>query len=428
MFVTNRNLFVIGINMLNTPKSLRLQIALFGKTNVGKSSLLNMLANQDIAVTSPVRGTTTDVVEKPMELLPIGPVTILDTAGLDDVSILAEKRIEKAMKVLDRADIVLLVIESSGLAEEDKQLLNLLRERKIPCIAVVNKIDVSPVNENIIKALEELSLPFAKVSALDLANRDKYINDIKQKLIAKLPDDFLKPPPLLGDLVKAGGLCMMIVPIDLQAPKGRLILPQVQAIRDVLDSDAMTLVVKEREYAAALQMLKQSPDLVICDSQVVQKMIADTPSNVKATTFSILFSRNKGDIVEESRGAAFIDHLRPGDKVLIAEACSHHPAQDDIGRVKLPRWLRQYLGFEPEIDVAAGRDFPDNLEEYKLIFHCGSCMLTRNEKLVRIMKAKSAGVPITNYGIAISKVQGVLARALSPFPAALEAYLEIAEE
>ena len=213
----------------------------------------------------------------------------------------------------------------------------------------------------------------------------------------------------------------MITPIDLQAPKGRLILPQVQAIRDILDNDAATIVVKEREYAFILQSLNRKPDLVICDSQVVMKMVADTPEDIKCTTFSILFSRFKGDLVEEVRGAAAIDKLEPGDKILIAEACSHHSLQDDIGSVKIPRWLRQYLGSDIQIDFSRGRDYPENLKEYKLIIHCGSCMLTRNEKLVRIFKAKQAGVPITNYGITISKIQGVLGRALSPFPAALEA-------
>jgi len=408
--------------MINTPKSLRLQIGIFGRTNVGKSSLLNMLANQDVAITSPVPGTTTDVVEKSMELLPIGPVTILDTAGIDDVSVLSEQRIERTMKILDRADIVILVVEPNKFTAYEEEIIALLHEKKLPFVWVINKIDTEQTSEEFLALLEKHKARYSICSALDIALRDKYITEVKHLLISKLPDEFLKPPPLLGDLVPAGGLCVMIVPIDLQAPKGRLILPQVQSIRDILDSDAMTLVVKEREYADALKMLNREPDLVVCDSQVVMKMVADTPKHIKATTFSILFSRNKGDLVEESRGAAYIDKLEPNDKILIAEACSHHPAEDDIGRVKIPRWLRQYLGFDLDITIVTGRDFPENLKQYKLIFHCGSCMLTRNEKLVRIMKAKEAGVPITNYGIAISVVQGVLARALSPFPAAHDAF------
>lgn len=413
--------------MINTPKSLRLQIGIFGRTNVGKSSVLNMLANQDVAISSPVPGTTTDIVEKSMELLPIGPVTILDTAGIDDTSILSDKRIERTMRVLERADIIILVVEPNKFTSYEDEIIEAISSKNIPYVIVVNKIDTQSINSELSEKLKSLNANYIECSALDLAHRDKYISDIKHLLISKLPDDFMKPPPLLSDLVPAGGLCIMIVPIDLQAPKGRLILPQVQAIRDILDSDAMSMVVKDREYSQALQLLKKEPDLVVCDSQVVMKMVADTPKHIKATTFSILFSRNKGDLVEEARGAAYIDKLQPGDKVLIAEACSHHPAEDDIGRVKIPRWLRQYLGFDLDITVAAGRDFPENLSEYKLIFHCGSCMLTRNEKLVRIMKAKEAGVPITNYGIAISVVQGVLERALSPFPAALDAYLEARE-
>jgi len=240
-------------------------------------------------------------------------------------------------------------------------------------------------------------------------------------LIEVCPEEFLKPPPLVGDLLRAGGLAILIVPIDLQAPKGRLILPQVQTIREALDHDASVHVVKEREYAHALGNLKTPPDLVICDSQVVLKMVADTPEAIPCTTFSILFSRNKGDLVEMARGAAVIETLRPHDKVLIAEACSHHAIEDDIGRVKIPRWLRQYVGGDLQIDVSSGRDYPDNLKDYRLIVHCGGCMLTRREMLSRIHRAKEESVPITNYGMCISFSQGVIKRVLSPFPAALDA-------
>jgi [FeFe] hydrogenase H-cluster maturation GTPase HydF len=241
-------------------------------------------------------------------------------------------------------------------------------------------------------------------------------------LIEVCPEEFLKPPPLIGDLLPAGGLAILIVPIDLQAPKGRLILPQVQTIREALDHDASVYVVKEREYAPALENLKNPPDIVVCDSQVVLKMVADTPEAVKCTTFSILFSRNKGDLIEMVRGAAVIETLRPNDKVLIAEACSHHAIEDDIGRVKIPRWLRQYVGGDLQIDVYSGRDYPDNLKEYRLVVHCGGCMLTRREMLSRIHQAKEEKVPITNYGLCISFSQGVIRRVLSPFPAALDAF------
>lgn len=407
--------------MINTPKSMRLQIGIFGRTNVGKSSILNMIANQDVALTSPIPGTTTDVVEKSMELLPIGPVTILDTAGIDDTSLLSEARIERTNKILDRADVAMLVAECDSWTDFEDSMIAKFVEKNIPYFIVFNKIDIND-NSNKIEHLDK-KIEIVKCSALDLKYREKYISDIKNAILSILPSDYIQPPPLVGDLMPPGGLCVMIVPIDLQAPKGRLILPQVQAIRDVLDNDAAVMVVKEREYAHLLTKLNGKPDLVICDSQVVMKMVADTPDDVKCSTFSILFSRFKGDIVEEARGAAAIDNLEPGDKILIAESCSHHPAEDDIGRVKIPRWLRQYIGIDVQIDVAAGRDFPNNLSEYKLVIHCGSCMLTRNEKLIRINKAKTASVPITNYGIAISLIQGVLERVLSPFPAALDAYL-----
>lgn len=408
--------------MESTPKSLRLQIALFGRTNVGKSSFLNLISNQDVAVTSPIPGTTTDVVEKQIELLPLGPCQILDTGGIDDQSELGEKRINKTLKILDRADIIILLVEPNIWTKFEEELIEKIRLAKIPFIICINKIDLVPPSDEFIAKMKVFSKEVVLCSSTDQSNRDNYLNQVKNSLLSITPDDKSQSLPLLGDLVKPGGIAVFIIPIDLQAPKGRLILPQVQAIRDILDNDAIAIEVKEREYTKVLSVLNQKPDLVVCDSQVVQKMVADTPDDIKATTFSILFSRYKGDLVEEVRGAAAIDKLKKGDKILIAEACSHHALQDDIGSVKIPRWLRQYLGMDVHIDYAAGRDYPANVTDYKAIIHCGSCMLTRNEKLVRIRKAKEAGVPITNYGITISLVQGVLARALSPFPAALDAF------
>lgn len=410
--------------MNTAPKALRLHIGIFGRTNVGKSSILNMLANQDVAIASPIPGTTTDVVEKSMELLPIGPVTILDTAGLDDVSLLSEQRIERTRRALDRIDIAMLIIEPNVFTHYEQETIELLAKRKIPFIVVVNKIDETALSTDVKDKLQAMKSSYICVSSTDLKNRDKYITEIKHALVEKLPTDFITPPPLIGDLLPPNGLCILIVPIDLQAPKGRLILPQVQAIRDILDASGMCLVVKETEYLLSQKTLSREPDLVVCDSQVVHKMMAETPTHIKTTTFSILFSRYKGDLLEEVRGAASIKHIKPEDKILIAEACSHHPTEDDIGRIKIPRWLMNYLGFQPNITIAAGRDFPEDLKEYKLIIHCGSCMLTRNEKLVRIMKAKEAGVPITNYGVAISMTQDVLERALSPFPDALKIYYD----
>ena len=409
--------------MKTSPKSLRLHIGIFGRTNVGKSSFLNLITGQDAAITSPMPGTTTDVVEKTMELLPIGPVVFLDTAGLDDSSLLGAVRLKKTHKVFDRSDIVVLLTEAQNWGSYEEQVIAEAGKRLIPVIAAVNKSDLRIPDREFLNMIKEKAGGVFVCSSLDIADRDKYIEALKRLILERCPDDFFNPPALIGDLLPPGGLAVLIVPIDLQAPKGRLILPQVQAIRDALDNDSAVLVVKEREYAAALMRLKGPPDLVVCDSQVVLKMTADTPESVKCTTFSILFARYKGDLVGAARAAAVIQKLGPEDKVLISEACSHHAIEDDIGRVKIPRWLRQYIGGDIQIDVSSGKDYPENLKEYKLIIHCGGCMLTRREMLSRVEKAGEAGVPVTNYGLAISVLQGVIKRVLSPFPAALEAYL-----
>ena len=396
--------------MQTTPKSLRLHIALFGRTNVGKSSFLNLIAGQEVSIVSSQAGTTTDVVEKTMELLPIGPVVFIDTAGLDDTTALGEQRIAKTEKVFDRADVILLLHEGNRVTEYEKAVEEKATAKNIPLIRVQNKADL-------FNCSDPLGL---SVSSTDLDSREKVLAALKAELLNVVPDEFVQPPSLMGDLVRPGGLAMLVVPIDLQAPKGRLILPQVSTIRDALDNDAATLVCKEREYAHMLSMLKQPPDLAICDSQMVLKMVADTPPNVPCTTFSILFARLKGDLRAFAQGAAQIDRLEPGDKVLIAESCSHHALEDDIGRVKIPRWLRQYVGLDLQVDVFAGRDFPENLSEYKLAVQCGGCMQNRREILSRIQKCAAAGVPITNYGMCIAQTQGVLKRVLSPFPMAAE--------
>jgi len=408
--------------MQKTPKSLRLHIGLFGRTNVGKSSFLNMTAGQDTAIVSDLPGTTSDVVEKTMELLPLGPVVFLDTAGFDDVSVLSELRIAKAKKVFNQSDVIVLVVEPNIWGGYEDAILEEAKTRKIPFIIVVNKVDLKVPQDDFIEGIKKKTEKFFLCSSMDIGGRDTYVNALKSRLIEICPADFLNPPPLIADLLPAGGLAVLIVPIDLQAPKGRIILPQVQTIRDALDNDAACLIVKEREYASVLNGLKNLPDIAVCDSQVVLKMIADTPRNLKCTTFSILFSRYKGDLIEAAKNVSAIDRLKPGDKVLIAEACAHHPIEDDIGRVKIPRWLRQYTGCDLKIDIVSGRDYPDNLSEYKLIIHCGSCMLTRRETLYRLQQAKEYRVPITNYGICISFLQGVVERVLSPFPAALDAF------
>jgi [FeFe] hydrogenase H-cluster maturation GTPase HydF len=400
--------------MQKTPKSLRLHIALFGRTNVGKSTFLNMVAGQDVAITSPEPGTTTDVVEKPMELLPIGPVLFLDTGGLDDMSILGEERIKRSQKAMDRADIVLLVCESGTFGEYEKQICEKAKEKNLPLLAIVNKTDLIPLDTAFRKKLQDVSAGILECSAVNKNSREETVNKLKALLDLVLSEEFRKPLLLVGDLVPEKGVIVLIVPIDLEAPKGRLILPQVQTIRSALDNDAVVVVVKETEYSYVLEQLKTPPALVVCDSQVVDKMVAETPESVPCTTFSILFARLKSNMPILIEGTRAIRNLRSGDRVLIAESCTHHPLADDIGRIKLPRWLREYTDVELEFDTCAGRDFPDDLEKYKLIVQCGGCMNNRAEMLSRLQKAEKAGVPVTNYGLCISETQGVLERVISP--------------
>ncbi|OPY18120.1 MAG: tRNA modification GTPase MnmE [Syntrophus sp. PtaB.Bin075] len=405
-----------------TPKGNRLHIALLGRTNVGKSSILNMITGQDIAITSPVAGTTTDVVEKAMELLPLGPVLFLDTAGLDDVSKLSSLRLKKTEKIFDRADVAILVTEPDFWGTYEEEVLAEMNRRKTPVIVAINKIDLHRPSGQFLRDVQAKTLHIIPVSTIDAQKRDSFLDILKRQLLEIVPNDFVQPPPLVGDLMPPGGLAVLVVPIDLQAPKGRLILPQVQTIRDALDNDAAVVIVKDRELPATLSLLKRTPDVVVCDSQAVLKVAADVSPEIPLTTFSILFARQKGDLVTAAEGAAHIEALQSGDRVLIAEACSHHPLQDDIGRVKIPRWLKQYVGGDIQTDVSAGRNYPDNLQDYKLIIHCGACMLTRREMLSRMQQAREAGVPITNYGLAISFTQGIVRRTLSPFPSALLAF------
>lgn len=407
--------------MQSTPKALRLHIALMGRTNVGKSTLLNRISGQDVAITSPEPGTTTDVVEKAMEFPPLGPALLLDTAGIDDRTVLARERIDRTHRVFDRADIVLLLCVADRFEQPEKDVLRRAGERRIPVVIVVTQADRHPPSSGFVQRFKERGLPVIVAGGIDPADRESLFCDLRAALLEVCPETFLRPPPLLGDLLPPGGLVVMVVPIDLQAPKGRLILPQVQALRDTLDHDAAALVVKERELAFRLGQLRSPPDLVVCDSQVVLKMIADTPPEVPCTTFSILFARMKGDLQRLAAGAAAIDGLRDGDRILIAESCTHHPLEDDIGRVKIPRWLRQYTGADLSIEHCAGRDFPEDLKPYRLAIQCGGCMQNRREVLARLDRARAAGVPMTNYGLCIAQTQGVLRRVLSPFPAALKA-------
>jgi len=404
--------------MRNTPKGFRLHIGLFGRRNAGKSSLLNALTRQTVSIVSDIAGTTTDPVEKPMELLPIGAVLFIDTAGIDDVGALGEMRVQKTKQVFDRTDVGIIVTIAGEWGEFEETILTELRERKIPVIVVFNKTDLASVDATQEARLRELQITCVETSAA----RGEGVLDLREALVKAAPEEFINAPAIIGDLIPAGELVVLVIPIDLEAPKGRLILPQVQSIRDILDNDAYCLVVKERELRDALDRLKRPPALVVTDSQAFLKVAADTPDEIFMTSFSILFARFKGDLVEFVRGALAIENLAPGDKVLICESCSHHPIGEDIGRVKLPRWLRQYVGGKLEFTHVQGHDFPDDLSSYKLAVHCGACMWNRREVLSRIIRCQQAGVPITNYGLAIAYSLGIFERALRPFPGALEVY------
>ncbi|WP_239711215.1 [FeFe] hydrogenase H-cluster maturation GTPase HydF [Paenibacillus sp. 19GGS1-52] len=417
------------MSMNATPRSSRLHIALFGKRNTGKSSIINAITKQNIAVVSPVKGTTTDPVYKSMELLPIGPVVLIDTAGLDDEGELGELRKKKTLEVLNKTDVALIVVDAAcGVTSFDRQIAEIIRSRAIPTLVLLNKIDLL-TNINVSQAddlaalvnqvKEKLGFKVIPISAVE----QQGIGELKKALIAAVPDDDDKFR-IVGDLISPGDLVVLVVPIDKAAPKGRLILPQQQTLRDILESDAIAVVTKEYELKETLESLGKKPRLVITDSQVFLKVAADTPKDIPLTSFSILFARNKGDLEEMVRGARAIDRLQDGDRVLIAEACTHHQQPDDIGKVKLPRWIRQATGKQIQFDFANGMEFPDNVKDYSLIVHCGGCMMNRRQMLWRVEQVVEAGVPIVNYGVAIAHVQGILERAISPFPLARLAWDE----
>ena len=390
--------------MQNTPNSLLLRIGICGRTNTGKSSLLNMITGQKTSITSVIPGTTTDVVTKRMELSPIGPVVFLDTAGIDDLSQLGKERVKQTMKKLGSVDIALIVLEGNVWTEFEDALVAHCKQYRIPMVLVINKTDLCKPSSAFLAQCKEVSSHLLSCSTKE-RNREGFMSEFKHTLIAICPDEFLHSPPLLGDLLPYGQkhpLIVCIVPIDLGAPKGRLILPQVQAIRDALDYNASVVVVKESNYVHSLSNLKCHPDLVICDSQIVGFMIQHTPAEVMCTTFSILFSRFKGDIVQLATGVGTMATLRTKNSILIAEVCSHHPSADDIGRVKIPRWIATYCDPGIRVTHCAGGDYPDDLSQYRLIIHCGACTLNRREMLWRMEQAKQAHVPITNYGMAIS--------------------------
>lgn len=399
--------------MHSTPRGNRLHIAILGRQNVGKSSLINALTNQDIALVSDVPGTTTDPVFKTMEILPVGPAVIIDTAGIDDSGDLGVLRVRRSQEVLNQADMVLLVIESgTNLSPHEEDLVKLCRDKKLPVLTVLNKTDVFPPDPD---QIEKIKQRLAMDPIIVSARTKQGINNLKASLVKCAPPSW-DNQTIVGDLLNPGDLVILVVPIDYAAPKGRLILPQVQVIRDILDHDAMAYVVKERELQNCFRTLSKKPRIVITDSQAFLKADADTPPDVLLTSFSILFGRYKGDLETLVAGARAIENLHPGDKVLIAEACTHHRMEDDIGTVKIPLWLRQKVGGDLDFDWCSGGRFPKDLAQYKLVIHCGACMINRREMLSRIMQIQEAGIPIVNYGVCIAYVMGILKRALSPFP------------
>ena len=401
--------------MDKTPKSMRIHIGLFGRTNVGKSTFLNLVAGQDVAIVSPQAGTTTDPVEKVMELLPVGPVVFTDTGGVDDASALGDKRREKRMAALRRMDVAVLMVEPDVWTEHEERLLREIHSANRPLLVVVGKTDLRKPSPAFLDRLNAVS-PHVIESTAVPGQRDRVVNAFKAALGQRMPEGSLHAPDFFGGAVPPGGVALLIIPVDREAPKGRLILPQAQAVRAALDGGAIAVVAKETDYLAALAKLAVPPDLVVCDSQVVDRMVAETPPSVRCTTFSILLARLKGDLPGMVKAARVIDDLRDGDRILIGEACTHHAVEDDIGRQKIPRWLKEKTGRTLQIDVMAGRDWPADLEKYRLVIHCGACMLTRREMLHRLQSAGGRGVPMTNYGVAISRLKGVLPRVLEPFP------------
>ncbi len=406
----------------STPMANRTHIAIFGRRNAGKSTLINALTNQQLAVVSEVAGTTTDPVFKAMEFLPIGPVVMVDTAGFDDDGELGGLRVEKTREVLRKTDLALLVLSAGeGVTRHEKDFAAELKASGIVAVAVVNQADRYPVSaEEVVRIGQELGVPAIAVSASTKAG----IEELKE-LIAhnvKYDDSQLH---VVGDLIKPGDFVVLVTPIDKAAPKGRLILPQQQTIRDIIESDAIAIVTKEHELKETLANLGKKPALVVTDSQVFLKVSADVPKDIPLTGFSILFARMKGELEEMVRGLKAFENLKPGSRVLVVEGCTHHRQSDDIGTVKIPRWIRQMVGGEVEFEWASGAHFPKDLSRFDAIVHCGACMLNKPEMKYRMNYAREHGIPMTNYGMLIAHVQGILERAIAPFPSARMAWEEI---
>lgn len=402
------------MQMNQTPSSERVHIGFFGRRNAGKSSVLNAIINQDLAVVSDVKGTTTDPVQKAMELLPLGPVVVIDTPGIDDEGELGALRVKKSYQVLNKVDAAVLVVDQTlGLSSEDFALIERIRQKMIPYVVVFNKFDLEPASSlaKDMEYLEKQNTPVQTVSTVTNLG----IEELKEciAILTKTEEPKLK---IVGDLIHPSDFVVLVVPIDKAAPKGRLILPQQQTIRDILEADATAIVVKEYELKDTLKHLGKKPKLVITDSQVFAKVSADTPSDIMLTSFSILFARYKGSLATVVEGVTALDTLEDRDKILISEGCTHHRQCDDIGSVKLPRWIRQYTGKDIDFVFSSGTEFPEDLSPYKLIVHCGGCMLNEREMKYRLACATDQNIPITNYGILIAYMQGILKRSLIPFP------------
>ena len=404
------------MGMNQTPASERVHIGFFGKRNAGKSSVMNKVTGQELAVVSDVKGTTTDPVYKAMELLPLGPVVMMDTPGIDDEGELGGLRVKKSYQVLNKTDAAVLVIDGkAGMSREDQALLERIRKKNIPSILVLNKRDLL-TEEEVCQTLS--SLPEGYQEGKDYlwvsAQEGTGVQELKERL-AVLASTEENQKKIVGDLLSPGDFVVLVVPIDKAAPKGRLILPQQQTIRDILDADAVSVVIKEDRLKETLESLGKKPRLVITDSQVFGRVSKDTPKELLLTSFSILFARYKGNLETVVEGARTLEKLKDGDKVLISEGCTHHRQCGDIGTVKLPAWIRKYTGKNLEFSFTSGTEFPDELGEYSLIVHCGGCMLNEREMKYRLSCAEDQGVPMTNYGIIIAYMNGILERSLEPF-------------
>lgn len=406
------------MSMNQTPASERVHIGFFGRRNAGKSSVMNAVTGQDLAVVSDVRGTTTDPVYKSMELLPLGPVVMMDTPGIDDEGELGALRVRKSYQVLNKTDVAVLVIDGSvGVTPEDKALLKRIREKKIPYVIAVNKKELA-APDALEKIVDELNSEDGQIIAVSAATGEG-IDELKEQ-IAAAADTEEPERYIVRDLLKPSDVAVLVVPIDKAAPKGRLILPQQQTIRDILEADAVSVVVKETELKNILGQFQNKPKMVITDSQAFEKVAADTPEDILLTSFSILFARYKGDLAAVVKGVTALDTLEDGDAILISEGCTHHRQCDDIGTVKLPRWIREYTGKEIRIETTSGTEFPDDLTKYKMIVHCGGCMLNEREMKYRLKCAEDQGVPMTNYGITIAYMKGILKRSVEVFPEIFE--------